>query len=1060
MSWVNARRFYKTTGIAGILVLSLVLFSKQEIFAQSRISLSGTVRDGSTNEPLIGVSILENVAGTPRAIGVTDNSGNFQVSVTPGANLVLRYVGYSDYTYKVVAGRNKINVRLNTTENKLKEALIIGYQTKTRELNTGSAVKIEGKELQDVPVSSVEQLLQGRVAGLNIQNNTGVPGGRGVVVLRGLSNISVQGSGSDAFLTPTSPLYVIDGVPVDADADFSYGFESAGPGVSPLSMIPPEDIESMEILKDAQATALYGSRGAYGVILITTRRGTSPIPLVRYTANFFVNSPPKLRSTIGGALERRIRVQEVLKYGTYEDIFAMSLSPLLADSLNPYYDNSTNWQDIFYRPTYNQTHNINISGGNPTFNYKTDLGYYHENGVIENTGFDRYSLSANSQYQPNPKFRVFSQLSTQLAKRQLGSGTGLLQQGVGKNGQASSLLPPPSYFQRSSLSALQTDNDNKTLNVRASTDINYQLLEGLNLSTSLSYEYASNTQDRFIPAAAHNDFSQTYAYDDRKFTLYNRNTVSYFRSVKEDHNFLFTVFNELYNRGYQAHVIQDEKTPNDQYQGPLGYDAYYSLGGGLLDNYNRIHTASFAGMFSYNYKQKYVLDLTYRIDGSSSSGFKDPYSKNPSIGLRWNFNKEYFLEDSRWLSYGSLRASWGQNIVPSGDIFMVYGSYVPRNTYNGNPRVGSDFDAAPNPYLKPATTTQYDLGFEAGLFDNHIEILFDGYYKDARNQLREKDLSNMTGYNKVNTNETSLVVIGYEWTLTFRPLPKTSAWNWTLSLVGTYSKDILTHLPDDARQIIQRDDVTGQHILFRVGRNALTNYLVNTLGVFPSTANVPVDPATGLRYRTTNGTYFQGGDPYYQDVDHNFILDDHDFIPAGNSQPLIFGGVQSYLTYKSFSLNINASYTAIRDILNNSLAQRLAYLSDPYGTATNDGPRTIVNVNDINYWSQAGMDTKFPNLFDYRRSGSVSPFRVDQTLFQEDGSYFKINTVTLAYLLNKEFTSRFGINTVRLYLSCNNLATFSGYSGPNPENVSSLGRDQPDGYPIPRTYNFGFNVEF
>lgn len=1061
MSWVNMHRFYKA-GIAGIFVLSLLLFSQQEIYAQAKISLSGTVRDASTNEALIGVSILESTSGQPKAIGITDNNGNFRVSVSPGTNIILRYIGYTDYTYKVSAGKNKVSIRMRTTENRLKEALIIGYQTKTRELNTGSAVKIEGKELQDVPVSSVEQLLQGRVAGLNIQNNTGVPGGRGVVVLRGLSNIDIKGSGSDAFLTPTSPLYVIDGVPVEPDANFSYGFESAGPGVSPLSLIPPEDIESMEILKDAQATALYGSRGAYGVILITTRRGTSPIPLVRYTANFFVNTPPQLRSTIGGALERRIRVQEVLKYGTYDDIFAMSLDPLLADSLNPYYNNSTNWQGVFYQSTYNQTHNINISGGNPTFNYKADLGYYHENGVIQNTGFDRYSMSTNSQYQPNPKFRVFTTLSAQLGKRKLGSGNGLLQQGVGKNGQASSLLPPPSYLQSTSsvLSALQTDNDNKTLNLRASTDINYQLIEGLNLSTSLSYDYSSNTQDRFIPAAAHNDFSQTYAYDDRKFTLYNRNSISYFRSINKDHNFLVTAFNELYNKGYQAHIIQEEKTPNDQYQGPLGYDSYYSLGGGLLDNYSRIHTASFAGMFSYNYKQKYVVDLSYRIDGSSSSGFKDPYSKNPAIGLRWNFNKEHIFDDSKWLSYGSLRASWGQNIVPSGDIFMVYGSYVPRNTYNGNPRVGSDFDAAPNPFLKPSTTTQYDLGFEGGFFDNHIEVLFDAYYKDAKNLLREKDLSNMTGYNKVNTNETALSVIGYEWTLTFRPLPKTAAVSWTISLVGAYSRDFLTHLPDDARQIIQRDDATGQHILLRVGRNALTNYLVNTLGVFSSTGDVPVDPATGLRYRTSNGTYFQGGDPYYQDVDHNYILNDYDLVAAGNSQPLITGGLQSYVTYKSFTLNLSTSFTAIRDILNNSLAQRLAYVSDPYGTNSADGPRTIVNVNDIEYWSKSGMTTKFPNLFDYRRAGSVSPFRVDQTLFQEDGSYFKINTVTLAYMVNKDFTARFGINTIRLYLSCNNLMTFSSYSGPNPENVSSLGRDQPDGYPIPRTYNFGFNVEF
>lgn len=1045
---------------SGILAI-LILFAAQTGFAQGKGQMSGIVRDAKTSEALIGVSILEGTGKNAKPIGITDNGGHFNVSVDANSQLTFRYVGYSDHAVKAQPGKNNVTVRLNVTENKLNEAVIIGYQTKTRELTTGSAVIVSGKDLQDIPVSNVEQLLQGRVAGLNIQNNTGSPGGRGTVAIRGLSNIEVKGSGSDAFLSPTSPLYVIDGVPVEPDANFSYGFESAGPGVSPLSLIPPEDIESMEILKDAQATALYGSRGAYGVILITTRRGSSPTPLVRYTANFFVNTPPQLRATLGGTLERQLRIREILKTNDYNDIYRISQYAFLADSLNPYYNNSTNWQDIFYQSTYNQTHNVNISGGNPTFNYKTDLGYYHENGVIRNTGFDRYSISTNSQYQPNPKLRVFTTLSAQLGKRKLGSGNGLVQEGVSNSGQASSLLPGPSFFQSTAgvLNALETENDNKTLNLRSSLDVNYQVIEGLSLATSLSYNYSSNTQDRFTPAKANNDFSQIYGYADRNYTLYNRNSISYFYSLNKKHNFLVTAFNEIYNRGFQAQVIQEEKTPNDQYQGPLGYDAYYSRGGGLLDNYSRIHTASFAGLFSYNFMQKYVIDLSYRMDGSSSSGFEDPYSKNPSVGVRWNFNKEEFLKNSPWLSYGSLRASWGQNIVPSGDVFSIYGTYVPRNTYNGNPRIGSDFDQMPNPYLKPNTSTQYDLGFEGGFFDSRIEVLFDMYYKTVKNMLRSKPLPDITGYNKVNSNETSMVDYGYELTLTFRPLPKTAAAQWTISVNGALNKDILTSLPNDARQLIEWDNSTLQHLLYHVGRNSLTNYLLQTLGVFPSTADVPVDPVTGLRYRK-GSAYFEGGDPYWKDVDGNYILNDDDYTAAGNSQPLITGGLQSYLNYHNFTVNISATYTAIRDILNNALAQRLDYLKDPFGTSWSEGPKTIVDLGDVSYWTTPGQNAKYPNPFDYRRAGLVTPYRTDQTLFQEDGSYFKINTVTVAYMLDKKLTTRYGINQIRFYLSCNNLYTFSGYSGPNPENVTALGRDQSGGYPIPRTWNFGFNVEF
>src|SRR5690348_4066011 len=293
--------------LLGSLLLFLVLC--QQGFAQQKVQLTGTVTNGETHEPLIGVGILiQTGKEEPVTVGVTNASGKFTVHVTPGAMVIFRYVGYSEYKLKLEPGETHLNVPMEVNRNKLDEAVIVGYQKKTRALTTGSSIIVTRKEIQDVPVSNVEELLQGKVAGLNIQNNTGAPGGRGFVAIRGLSNIAIKGSGNNAFLSPTSPLYVIDGVPVDPDANFSYGYQSAGPGVSPLSLIPPEDIQQIEILKDAQATALYGSRGAYGVILVTTVRGSSPVPLVRYTANFFINTPPKLRAVIGGDLERRIRV--------------------------------------------------------------------------------------------------------------------------------------------------------------------------------------------------------------------------------------------------------------------------------------------------------------------------------------------------------------------------------------------------------------------------------------------------------------------------------------------------------------------------------------------------------------------------------------------------------------------------------------------------------------------------------------------------------------------------------------------------------------------------------
>jgi TonB-dependent SusC/RagA subfamily outer membrane receptor len=269
------------------LVILLFFGTQQVAFAQQQIKVTGVVIDGasSSQEAISGVSI--STGG--KAIGSTDRSGKFTITVPNNASIIFRSIGHKSVTVKV-DNKTYLSVTMSPTSEMLGEVKVTsGYQQKTRATNTGSIVTISGKDIQGQPAGDVMSLLQGRVAGLNIQNNTGAPGFRGSVTIRGISNINVSGSGDAAFLTPTSPLYVIDGVPVDDNANFSYGFQQAGPGVSPASQIPPEDIEDIQVLKDAAATSLYGSRGAYGVILITTKRGNSKVPVVRYNGAILNN---------------------------------------------------------------------------------------------------------------------------------------------------------------------------------------------------------------------------------------------------------------------------------------------------------------------------------------------------------------------------------------------------------------------------------------------------------------------------------------------------------------------------------------------------------------------------------------------------------------------------------------------------------------------------------------------------------------------------------------------------------------------------------------------------
>ncbi|MCC8424882.1 SusC/RagA family TonB-linked outer membrane protein [Mucilaginibacter sp. UR6-11] len=1047
-------------------------FLCQNLIAQvKKVTVKGIILDGVTKEPLTGTTI-----GTPgKGLTQADANGNYSVVVDDGSTLVFTIVGYATQSIKLRPGQVTLNVNMASDTKLINETVIRGYVKRSREQTTGASYIITGKEVQDNPVGNVEQLLQGKVAGLNIQNNTGAPGMRGSVNIRGLSTIAVTGSGDNAFLQPTSPLYIIDGIPLTADQASQYGFDQQGSGVSPLSLIPQEDIASMEILKDATATALYGSRGAYGVILITTVRGKSKIPRVVYTSNYFVSKVPKLRSTLGGNAERAFKIAQINSYAQNNDKYLLTYTPFLSDSLNAYYNNSTNWQGIYYSDKFNTTQNVELDGGDDKFNYKTNLKYFSQSGLVANTGFQSYSVDMNMQFRPSKKLSFFGAVRSSLGKVQSGSGTGVLQTIVNNSGNRSTLLPGPSFLLATS-DVLQTLDIRKSAGpkeVSVNMSANYELLPGLNLATSGNYDYTIDNTDSFLPAAANGQYAQidnNYQYTS---TLYNRNNISYTKSLGQ-HNLFLNLFNEIYVTNFQANYTRIFGSPNDQYEGPTGYDGRLTTGGGVLNTFTNLRTAAFAAAFTYDYKKKYIVDLTYRIDGSSANGQKDPYTKNPSIGFKWNLTKEDWIANStsKWLDFADIRLTAGQNIYPVGTLQDIYGKYNPNGFYNNQPRVGIDLDEIPNPYLKSKNVIQYNVGFDAAFFNGKLDVTFDTYYKGVTNELFKNQLDNTLAFSNYQSNDAALSDYGYELSLTIRPLRKTSKFIWTVNVNGALNYDVLTKLPAQYNgQYIKINDptaldITGQYIANRVGRNSLSNYLFINNGVYATTADVPVDPVTGLRLRnlfTNQGPLYsyQGGDAKLQDFNGDYVIDARDRQVSGNSQPLITGGLSNTLTYGNVSLNVYASYTAIRSIINASLAQRLLQLSDPFGNNTTDGPRSVPTSSDLNIWRGTGdASATYANVYNYAHERYVSNFRAEQTLFQENGSYFKINQITLSYVLPKTFVKRIGLNSIRPYFSASNVAIFTPYSGPNVENVNALGKDVNGAYPNPRTYTLGLTVQF
>ena len=1043
-------------------ILLLMMMSLPELLlAQDKpVVVKGTVLDQETNETIIGATVL--LSGSPvKSLGRTDVQGRFTVSVPDGATLIFRYVGYQEQKVKLKPGQHELTVTIIHKNSLLDEVVVRGYQNRTREQDPGSSIIVSGKEVQDVPVSSVEELLQGKVPGLNIQDNTGAPGYRGTVAIRGVSGIDVSGTGDQSYLTPTSPLYVIDGIPVEADAVADFGYNSPGPGVSPLSMIPPEDISSIEVLKDVQATSLYGSRGAYGVIIITTKRGSSPKPRVHLTSMSFLNTPPGLRTTLGGKSERDYKLSEILAMGTYNDLLRVSSTPILSDSLNAYYRNSTNWQGIFYGTTFNTKNNVSIDGGDNKFNYKTNIGYYTENGIIQNTGFDSYTMSINMDYRPDNKFHMFFTVTGGLGQKSKGSGQGVFQTGVANSASASSLLPGPSLFQATAgtLANFIIADANNSKNIRPGITLEYQLFKDLRFTGLGSYDYSTNTETTLTPAevnsfsltAVNSNTSVSYSYNDHKATLYGRGGFIYNHGFAGGtHNLNINSFSEIYVKDFQAGYITQKGTPNDQIVGPLGAAAYYSYGGGVLKSFHNEHSVSFATSVNYDYKKKYILSVTGRLDGSSLSGFDNPFAKNFSVAAKWNFSKEPFLSQLRWLTFGDIRLSTGKNVQRAGDIYSLYGTYLPNGNYYSSQRVTIDYSKLPNSVLSPPTTNDINFGLDFGLFNGKAEVVFDTYYRRVLNLQRTITLPTMTGFANVLSDGASLIDYGYELSLSFRPLSEKSKVSWFVQFNGALNKDFLTSLPGGRNLII-----SGSTVL-KVGRNTFSNYLLNNQGVYSTDAQVPVDPVTGLKLRaSTNSTaFFKAGDPIWQDVNGDFVIDDNDKQVLGNSQPMVTGGVNTTVSYKHFSVNIAGSYTFKRDIINAALSSRLTLANNPFNA------NVILPLSDLNYWKKPGDVAVYPNPFDYTRSGIINPFRYDQTLFQESGSYFKINTITISYSINNNWVQRLGLSNLRFFVSGKNIYTFSGYSGPNPENVTAAGYDASGGYPVARVYNLGVNIDF
>ena len=1061
-----------------ILLLFALFWAVTDSVAQqaNTVVISGTVYDKAGNgETFPGVNIKCRDVKTKKTIrGTASNlEGEFSIKVPVGSELVFSYVSYKPTIYKVKKAASGISIFLEEDVNEIEETVIVGQRKVGKANVTASATVIDAKELADTPVPNIMNLLQGRVAGMDIQMNNGLPGASGTYNIRGVSDISIVGDKDNGWdLASSAPLFVVDGIPQTDVDDYNAEGLISGSGVSPISNIPIEDIANIQVLKDAAATSLYGSAGAYGVILIETKKGDSPKPRVTYSGNFTISTPPSLRDVAVGNAERNLLKWQILNndtsqiYHGYQDVMFM---PAISDSLNPYFNNNTDWQDQFYRVTYNQSHNVSFSGGDHLFNYKVNGNYYTEKGIVKNTDFNRYALTGNMNYtSPNSKFTIGVDMKVGFTDNSTGSGNAVSQSGVASGASASSLLPPPSLYS-ASVAALQVfgvENSTVKSNYSATMNLGYTLPFNIKWKGTFNYSYNSTEQEKFTPAIL----------SDSKYSA-----IAYNYSANESKVYIDTHFSRQFDLKYvrlglTTGIRYNSRTstgnsvtytglPNDYIIGPIGHGKSEGKAS-ISENqstFSVIFTPSFSLKTSKTFKaggDKNIFDPAFSPELSSVYGTRTKWNLNPSLGFRWNIGYENFMERFTWLDNMSIRLTWGHVVKYTATRYAVFGTYDidPANTYNGESYIPINYDKLPNINLDPITTTTWNIGYDMSIFNNRLSTSIDAYYRQVDNQLNNIDLPDHSGFNKVRSTEVSLVNYGLEVSLRGKPLPVQSKWNLLVGFNCALNRDVITKLPNEARQILNSDAWVAN----RLGGNTTSLLLYINKGVYATDEDVPVDPATGKRLRLgsskTDEGYFKAGDPIWVDVNGDYVIDDKDRVVAADARPKLTGGLFFNLSYKEFSVHVNTSFVFKRDIVNSVLAKTFQAYNNPVRKKIDELRKNaaLAPIESYNFWTENNRyNAVYPNPYNYHHNKVIEPFREAQTLFLEDGSYFKLNTVSLSYRFPKQWLDFFRVRGVTLKASVNNIWTFSNYSGISPEHVNGLGRDQSGGYPSSRTWTVG-----
>lgn len=1022
--------------LSGVLLPVLVL--GQEL-------MTGKVSDPA-GKPVAGATIK--VKGTEQAT-VTATDGTFRIRLKTGDVLVYSFVGYKaqEVTYRQPAD---LSIQLETDSQLLEDVVVVGYGSQKKQEITGSVATVQMEQLTETQVSeSFESMLQGRVAGVNIQLNSGEPGASPTIIIRGLAAVS-----RDDASAISEPLYVVDGVPIISRSSDEFAITST----NVLSDLNPSDIEDVVVLKDAYASAIYGSRAANGVILITTRKGKRGKPQIDFNARNGINFVPQLRDVAGGLKEREQVLELYDRYAPY----GVSAPGMYTDITNPFYNNSSDWQGYLYNTSMTQDYNGSIRGAGDFGQYSVSLGYMDNRGILFNSGFKRYSAMTNTSFNAlNNRLVIsntlaFSRTDQQRVPDALTS--------VDRDDPAapkvrssnfSSLLPLPNspLVAGSDVYGIGYDasvNDR----IRFSPDVTLTVLKNLVYKVSLSLEYTRAMQDLFNESRRTLRASNSSAVGENANMLF-QNTLTYSPRFGNGHGISFLVgqsAERIESRITKVNSVSDAPTLSQSVNWPAGN----SIG-------SSDHTAatllSYFSRVDYAFQQRYLFGASLRADGSSKFGQANRWGIFPSVSAGWNFSNESFLAGRDWLKSGKLRGSYGVSGTTWDNNYLALGvmdggsldqySSLLEISYGGiSGFTPTWYDGFKNQDLTWVKSQMTNIGLDLSLFDDRIGFVFDAYEKLTKGLLLTTSLPTTSGYNEVYRNAADVLNRGLEFTVN-TTVGRNAPLRWDMGLNFALNQNRVVALPDGNADIVKIGK-SGQDFgnIIRVGNPLNGFFFYESQGIYQTEQEIPVNPNTGRRLVGLQNKALAVGDRMFRDQNGDYRIDVQDRVYAGDPNPRWTGGWTNDFTYRNFSLNVVSAFVLGRDVVNTELLGRLRYGKGFAGSGS------LPDFDNYAIWERSGDLAKYPTLNPWNDASQIIDYDSE---YLEDGSYFKIKTVTLSYRLDRNLLGSVPLQRARVYCTLDNLVTFQRYSGPDAELMTVGGFDSSTGYPMRRMMLFGIS---